>query len=467
LRALREAELAGHHPDSLLTAAVAVGGSPIRGDAPDSRSAYSRSADSSAVASPAVEDSPGEGSGVGERGAGGRGVGESGSVADVLRWRIRFHTRDRVPEQIVDPQDWTTWSPPVDGPVGQFLHDLAVLASDRQAEIGHTAAAQHPEWATGHLGTPPEDPDDRLEWERRAGTVGAYRELAGIDDTQLSLGAAPSPEHVLHRALWHHATRALGVPAEEVELRGAPDAVLYEHVAAWEHAQAWAPAYVADQLRDAHQVAETSRRDAVLGAAELATATNPAPDAATRVDAVYTAAETADRASVRAGELERVRAARAGWAETVAEVEQRARLAAEELTRRELPPPSSMSQDGQVDRGHDLMSGGSVSTGTRGRVDDADAGHGPGTAVAQPRVLSDVMASREPAKSGRSRAGVTAGGRRVLRPTLTASSSTPATPWPGSGPAPASPPWNGCAGRQWRRCSVGAIADSTTPTPTT
>ncbi|MDT7710127.1 MAG: hypothetical protein QOG20_5734, partial [Pseudonocardiales bacterium] len=161
----------------------------------------------------------------------------------------------------------------------------------------------------------------------------------------------------------------------------------------------WAPAYVADQLRDAHQVAETSRRDAVLGAAELATATDPPPDAATRVDAVYTAAETADRASVRAGELERVRAARAGWAETVAEVEQRARLAAEELTRRELPPPSSMSQDGQVDRGHDLMSGGSVSTGTRGRVDDADAGHGPGTAVAQPWAAGSVGRDGEPGAS--------------------------------------------------------------------
>ncbi|MDT7617907.1 MAG: hypothetical protein QOF00_5354, partial [Pseudonocardiales bacterium] len=385
LRALRDAELAGHHPDSLLTAAVAVGGSPIRGDAPDSRSAYSRSADSSAVASPAVEDSPGEGSGVGERGAGGRGVGESGSVADVLRWRIRFHTRDRVPEQIVDPQDWTTWSPPVDGPVGQFLHDLAVLASDRQAEIGHTAAAQHPEWATGHLGTPPEDPDDRLEWERRAGTVGAYRELAGIDDAQLSLGAAPSPEQVLHRALWRHATRALGVPAEEVEFRGASDVVLYEHVAAWERAQAWAPAYVADQLRDAHQVAETSRRDAILGAAELATATNPAPDAVTRVDIMHTAAETADVAALRAGELERTYRDRAAWTETTARVEQRARLAAEELTRRDLPLPSRASEDGQISRGHDAMSDESAATGTaaaagsRGR--DGSPGAGPDRTV--------------------------------------------------------------------------------------
>ncbi len=346
LRAIRDAELAGHNPDALLIAAVAAGGSTLHGDT---------------IGADAVE---GRGAG------GGRGVGESGSVADVLRWRVRFHTRDRVPEQVVDPQDWTTWSSPVDGPVGQFLRDLAVLATDRQAEIGHTAAQQHPEWATLHLGTTPEDPGGRLEWERRVGVVGAYRELAGIDDAQLSLGAAPSPEQVLHRALWRHANQALGVPAEEVEFRAAPDVVLYEHVAAWERAQAWAPAYVADQLRDAHQVAETSRRDAILGAAELATATDPVPQDATRADTVDNAAQTADVAAGRASELERIYRDRAAWADTAAEVEQRARLAAEELTRRDLPLPDSAPQDGQGTHGHDAMSDESATTGTEG-VNDA------------------------------------------------------------------------------------------------
>jgi hypothetical protein len=361
LRAIRDAELAGHNPDALLTAAVAAGGSTLSGHTIDDH---------------AVDRHGGED---------GRGVGESGSVTDVLRWRTRLHTRDRAPEQIVDPHDWTTWSPPVDGPVGQFLHDLAVLATDRQAEIGHTAAQQHPIWASVHLGASPEDPDDRLEWERRAGVVGAYRELAGIDDAQLSLGAAPSPEQVLHRALWRHATEALGVPAEEIEFRGASDVVLYEHVAAWERAQAWAPAYVADQLRDAHQVAETSRRDAILGAAELATATNPAPDAVTRVDIMHTAAETADVAALRAGELERTYRDRAAWTETTARVEQRARLAAEELTRRDLPLPSRASEDGQISRGHDAMSDESAATGTaaaagsRGR--DGSPGAGPDRTV--------------------------------------------------------------------------------------
>ncbi len=349
LRAIRDAELAGHHPDALLSAAIAAGGSTLSDHT--------------------IGDHAVEGHGFGA----GRGLGESGSVADVLRWRIRFHTRDRVPEQIVDPREWTTWSPPVDGPVGQFLHELAVLATDRQADIGHTAAAQQPVWATNHLGTPPDDPDECLEWERRAAAVGAYRELAGIDDAQASLGAAPSPEQVLHRALWRHATRALGVPAEEIEFRSAPDVVLYEHVAAWERAQAWAPAYVADQLRDAHQVAETSRRDAVLGAAEQAvtTATDLAPDAPSPADAVQTTAQTADTATLRAGELERTYRDRAAWAETTAAIEQRARLAAEELTRRDLPVAASGSGDEQNTPSADAESDESAASGTGGRVDDA------------------------------------------------------------------------------------------------
>jgi hypothetical protein len=67
-RLIRAAELAGHHPEPVLTAAVG--------------------------ARPTGLDSAGS---------------VAGSVADVLRWRVRLQTRDRAPELRVDPADWTTW----------------------------------------------------------------------------------------------------------------------------------------------------------------------------------------------------------------------------------------------------------------------------------------------------------------------------------------------------------------------
>ncbi|MCU1616897.1 MAG: hypothetical protein JWO98_4437, partial [Frankiales bacterium] len=292
LRAVREAELAGHHPDALLAEAATTG--------------------------------------VGLQ------VGESGSVADVLRWRVRFHARDRVPEQQIDPADWTTWAPPTGGPVGQFLHDLAVLATDRQAEIGRAAADSQPAWATHHLGAVPDEPAARAQWERAAGVVGAYRELVALDDTSVSLGPAPSREQVLHRALWQHAATALGTSADDRDLTAAPDTVLRDRVAAWERVLAWAPLYVAEELRAVHLAADEYRRDAILTAAERAAAApaTQAPDLQPGQAVVAATARAADHAAALAHDLERAYTDRATWTAATADIYQRARLAAEELDRR-------------------------------------------------------------------------------------------------------------------------------------
>ena len=86
MRAVREAELAGHHADTLL--AGAIDGRPLDG---------------------------------------------AQQLTDVLRWRVRVLAADRTPEQHVGPGDWTALAPPVDGPVGQFVHELAVLAAGSAA----------------------------------------------------------------------------------------------------------------------------------------------------------------------------------------------------------------------------------------------------------------------------------------------------------------------------------------------
>jgi hypothetical protein len=49
----------------------------------------------------------------------------------------------------------------------------------RKQRIGEHAAASHLPWAVTALGPVPADPAARLEWEQRAASVGAYRELSG------------------------------------------------------------------------------------------------------------------------------------------------------------------------------------------------------------------------------------------------------------------------------------------------
>src|SRR3954469_5199769 len=105
VRAVREAELAGHNTEALLTSAVV-----------------------------------------------GRPLNDAAQVSDVLRYRVRVLAGDRTPEQQVQPGHWTALAPPVDGPVGQFAHELAVLAEDRQHALGQAALDNPPAWVLAQLG---------------------------------------------------------------------------------------------------------------------------------------------------------------------------------------------------------------------------------------------------------------------------------------------------------------------------
>jgi hypothetical protein len=379
IRAVRAAELAGHHPEPVLTAAV------------DARRAGLDSAD-------------------------------TGSVADVLRWRVRLQTRDRDPEQRVDPADWTTGSAPIEGPVGQFVHDLAVLATERQAQIGQAAAVELPEWAITHLGPPPQDPDERAGWIRAAGIAGAYRELAAVPSESVSLGAAPSREQELHRAMWGHAAAALGLAADDaLDCHAAPDAQLYEWVARWEREQTWAPDYVAPHLQQAHLMAEQRRRDAVLGEYRLATIAPLAPQRAGAAAEVARAHREAREARERARQLETIHAERGAWSQATETVLEQARLAAEELTRRRLPvhPPTPGAEPlvtlEDLDRpgaGQHAGTGGedelvtTIGLGSAGAAvpiavpehEEAPEGHGPagwsGLLGARPPTLADPVPAR-------------------------------------------------------------------------
>ena len=295
LRAVREAEMAGHNAETVLTEAVTE-----------------------------------------------RGFAGAASVTDVVRWRLRNNIEHRQPEQAVDPRDWTTLAAPLDGPVGEFAQALAVLATDRQDELGRQVAEQAPDWATTHLGPVPDPVKDaaiaeRLEWERRAGIAAAYRELHRVPDEQVSLGAAPSREYEFHRALWGQAREALGRPADVTAPEAVPDGDLYAVTERWAREQAAAPAWVAEQLADAHRQLHDHRIDFQLAAAEL----DRLPDDDPRRETVTTRLEEArgmvDAYTDQIAELEDDHQLRADWATANRGLAADARLAAEELDRRGLP----------------------------------------------------------------------------------------------------------------------------------
>jgi hypothetical protein len=174
--------------------------------------------------------------------------------------------------------------------------------------------------------------------------VGAYRELQAIPQDLSSIGAAPSREQVLRRVMWRHAATALGrhqqpddrAPGRKLDYRTASEASLREWVAHWQRAQAWAPPFVADQLREAHILAQECCRDATLAHVQLATAAPGAAEHATFSARATRAALIAEQATQHTHQLEQAHHERSNWAHNTRELQEYARAAAEELARRGL-----------------------------------------------------------------------------------------------------------------------------------
>ena len=195
-----------------------------------------------------------------------------------------------------------------------------------------------PAWALAAptLGPPPADPRQRAEWVRRAGIVAAYRDLHAIPDTQVSIGQAPSRERAFHHALWRQALTALGHPADALDYATASDAELREMRDAWRRAQAWAPQFVAEDLRAARELAEEYRRDAVIWRAGLDRHPDGSPERELAERDLAAAEQLAAVSAARVEALERIQAVRTDWLDRNRELQERAAFAGDELERRGL-----------------------------------------------------------------------------------------------------------------------------------
>jgi AAA domain-containing protein len=293
-RLLRTAELAGHDPDTVLTAAVEM--RDLRGARSPAQVLHAR-------------------------------------ISDAYAGRLTPHLTDMsdlIPGHV--PTEWAAW-----------LHDRADAADERRHELGAEAARQAPAWAVEALGPVPADDDilARTEWEHRAGWAAAYRELVGYTDDRDPLGNAPAPGLAEKAAMFRAAHEALGlldVGAEEAEMT---EGQLRARFVAYEREHNWAPRNVADELDATHQAADRARENAEIWAARAdAPDTDQAEAAQLRTDA-DAARREAEQLAARAAVLEEADDARARWYVHTAVTRENAHRSGTELRARGIDPHSA------------------------------------------------------------------------------------------------------------------------------
>jgi hypothetical protein len=203
-----------------------------------------------------------------------RDLAGSRDVPAVIDARIRHRLGSAVP---LPPGSWSAQVPAIADPARRaYAEQIAALMDARKDRIGEHVAQHALPWATGALGPVPRDPVDRLDWQHRASSIGAWRELSGYDHPADPIGPEPTAAAPDRRAAWYEALAALG-PVGGPDVRGTPDGRLLHLRDTYPIETAWAPQWVGDELRQVRAGA----READLAAA--------------RADADATAAERSGR----------------------------------------------------------------------------------------------------------------------------------------------------------------------------
>ena len=189
-----------------------------------------------------------------------RDLAGSRDIAAVLDARIRHRLGTLVP---LPPRPWSEQVPALADPERRaYVAEIAALMDARTDRIGEHAASYPPPWATTALGPVPAHPAGRLEWQKRAAAIGAWRELSGYSDPADPIGPEPAAAAPDVRAAWHQALAALG-PPDGPDVRGMPDGRLLHLRDTYPIETAWAPQYVGDELRQVRAAAWDARLEPV------------------------------------------------------------------------------------------------------------------------------------------------------------------------------------------------------------
>jgi hypothetical protein len=264
---------------------------------------------------------------------GARSLAGSRDVAAVVDSRLRRVVDSLVP---LPARPWSEQVPAVANPERQrFLADLAAAMDARKERIGEHLSEHPPAWAGRVLGPVPDDPLDRLEWQRRAAEIGAYRELHGYGHPDEPIGPEPTGDSPEKRAAWHGAFAALG-PADGVDLRGLPDGSLVHMRGTYETETAWAPRHVGRELRQIRASSDDAELAAIRAAAEERVARERGLDVVAGRHGALGRSWTAMAAFYRAqeAELEQTMEARRDWERATEETRRLAVAADSELRRR-------------------------------------------------------------------------------------------------------------------------------------
>jgi hypothetical protein len=193
-------------------------------------------------------------------------------LAAVVDARIRQRVYPLLPQ----PQrPWSQRVPELAKPDRQaYLAGVAAMMDGRKQRLGQHAAEHAPAWAVKALGPVSEDPADRQDWEQKAASVGAYREMYGYRHPEDPIGPEPSHDCPDQRAAWHEAFLALG-PADGPDVRAMPDGRLWLIRDTYAAETAWAPPHVGKELHlvrlgAANADLDATREDAETQAARKA-----------------------------------------------------------------------------------------------------------------------------------------------------------------------------------------------------
>ncbi len=186
-------------------------------------------------------------------------------MPSVVDARIRYRLGCLVP---LPAGPWSAQVPAIADPEHRtYVTQIAAMMDGRKDRLGEHAAEHALAWAVATLGPVPEHPLGRLDWQKRAASIGAWRELSGYDHPSEPIGPEPAAAAPDMRAAWYEAVAALG-PAGGPDVRGMPDGRLLHLRDTYPIETAWAPQWVGDELRQVRAAAWHARLAAIRASAE-------------------------------------------------------------------------------------------------------------------------------------------------------------------------------------------------------